>query len=396
LAAGVDLTRASTDEPWESSGVDFSFQSNEDTGTAADDGPRHSGLEKDTAARVVVNLVKDSVEYGPTLVVWLFDRSSSAQSIVSEVGDFLNEPYASLATLNEGGDQPRLLTAAGCFGQDVQFLIDPPSPDPSTLAKALDALTRDDSGREVSFSAVDKALRKYLNYRTKQRRELLFIVLTDEAGDDANGVEQLVRQVEHYGVPIYVIGATAPFGRLAALADNIEASVGTTPNGNWRPIRQGPESLAVERLTLGFWGQRSDLDPIDSGFGPFAWERLCRASGGRYLALRPRSDNFSFQTAGHWPSDDVLSFPAEAMRDYAPDYVSPDRYQQLLDGNAARRALIEAAQIPGIDLLKGLRLEFEKKSEALLGRQLSVAQQVVARLTNSTRSWNKANRSVNC
>ena len=151
---------------------------------------------------------------------------------------------------------------------------------------------------------------------------------------------------------------------------------------NRLPIRQGPESRSLERIQLGFWGGSTDLELLDSGFGPFALERLCRATGGSFLALRPSPQDFSVYAGAlaDWPAASVPRFDAEIMSRYAPDYIPAEAYQQLLAANKARQALHAAAQRASLQLVEFPQLEFAKQSEAELAQQLSRAQQVAARL----------------
>ena len=101
-----------------------------------------------------------------------------------------------------------------------------------------------------------------------------------------------------------------PCGSVAA---TVEAPEGAQADDQGFPIRQGPESRSLERIQLGFWGGSTDLELLDSGFGPFALERLCRATGGTFLALRPSPQDFSVMRA---PSPTGLRrvFPASMRR----------------------------------------------------------------------------------
>ena len=83
-----------------------------------------------------------------------------------------------------------------------------------------------------------------------------------------------------------------------------------------------PESRQLERLQLDFWADTGEGDAIDSGFGPFALERLCRVSGGRFLAVRPRVGDLSFVDRLSWPASSTAGFSPETMREYTPDYVT--------------------------------------------------------------------------
>jgi hypothetical protein len=68
------------------------------------------------------------------------------------------------------------------------------------------------------------------------------------------------------------------------------------------------------------------------------------------------------------------------MRRYSPDYVSDAEYQQILDSNAACKALHRAAQLGPSGTLNFPPIDFVKRSEAELANDLSDAQKVAAKL----------------
>lgn len=339
----------------------------------------HPVLAKDEAIKLVTKLIRDSVDYGPTLVVWLLDQSDSDRGNVMELGQQLSAPYMEL-TKGQPENSDKLLTAVVSFGEKVEFTIDPPTADATRVVDAMTTLKEDKSGKEMTFSAVKAALEKYLPFRVQERREVIFIVVTDEAGDDAEMVDAVVAEPRRYGIPIYVLGVPAPFGRAAGMAQTAEAPVDYRPSGSWRPIRQGPESRLAERIQLGFWGGSTDLNLLDSGFGPFALERLATTSGGRFLALHAGAGSYSGGYGSQWPAAGVPRFDPEKMRRYAPDNTTQEEYQKILDGNAACRALTEAAQLSDLELLEFPDQQFVKQTEAQLTTLVGKAQQVAAKL----------------
>ena len=229
--------------------------------------------------------MRDSAEFAPALVVWLVDVSPSAMQWGSDVHAAIREFYAEAPAQRSDGGDDRLLTAVVAFGQNVDFILEPTG-DREQVLKALDALRLDDSGREVTFKAIQQTLDKYLPVRTRDRREVVFVVVSDESGDDWERVDATIETPRRYALPIYVIGAPAPFGRLAALDDSVEGEDGARGDEDQPLILQGPESRRPERIRLAFAGFSSDFDLMDSGYGPFGLERLCRTSGGAFLAVR--------------------------------------------------------------------------------------------------------------
>ena len=265
----------------------------------------------------------------------------------------------------------RFLTAVCTFGETVSFPVGTPSPDPMSLSNAVGAMEVDPSGKEMVFTAISQCREKFARYRSEENREVLFFVVTDEAGDDADKAEQLLKR----DIPIYVLGAPAPMGLSAAVDSSVEQE--GAPN----IIRQGPESRHAEHVQLGFVDGANALHLIDSGFGHFALERLCRATGGAYIAMRPATGGYSFVGIKNteWPTSGAWQPDISVMRRYAPDYVSEEAYQALLDSNAACKALHEAAKLRRLDYNGRPQTSFVKRSEAQLATDVARAQQYAAK-----------------
>jgi hypothetical protein len=332
------------------------------------------------------NLIRRTVAFGPTTVVWLFDRSESAFPVSAAVGKDIGSLYEQLA--DEGltgaganGSPPRLLTAILSFGQRSEFVLETPSADMAEVNAALARLQPDESGHEVPFAAVKMALDKYLPQRIQERREVLFIAVTNETGEDGQLVDELLTILDKASIPIYVIGAPAPFGKLAALSQFSEGPTDFEAKGDIMRVRHGPESRYPEVVEFGFVGQNFFVEVFDSGFGPFEWERLCRGSGGKFLMLNsPAADpRRRAELNQRWPSPDITRFAVPPSR-YAPDYVPEARYQQLLAQNRSRAAVHNAAKFKTLDAPFAPRLMFEKQSEAELNKILTQAQQSAAKL----------------
>ena len=248
----------------------------------------------------------------------------------------------------------RIKTGVVTIGQAVGFPVRLTS-DPQVVVAALDAIRMDSSGREVTFDALEQALEAYLPERTRDGREVVFVVITDEAGDDWDRVDNLIEPTRKYALPIYVIGVPAPFGSRAALDASVEAEGAASANGaagnakGWQPILQGPESRGLEAIPLEFEEVGADVELLDSGFGPFGLEWLCRASGGAYLAVREAESRGGLSRARRlvWPTVDAAAFEGDRWREYLPDWVNAADYAKILQENAACLALHDASLLPG-------------------------------------------------
>ncbi|MEZ6076055.1 MAG: hypothetical protein R3C56_10395 [Pirellulaceae bacterium] len=98
----------------------------------------------------------------------------------------------------------------------------------------------------------------------------MFIVVTDERGDDANGLDATIKECRKYAIPVYVIGVPAPFGRDIAYVKYVDPDPKFDQSPQWAEVDQGPESVLPERVRLGFRDDYANEPVIDSGFGPYA------------------------------------------------------------------------------------------------------------------------------
>ena len=98
---------------------------------------------------------------------------------------------------------------------------------------------------------------------------------------------------------------------------------------------------------------RDDLcQPLDSGFGPFALNRLTYETNGLYFKIHPNIDvrrPLSKNQTSHLSAYIKYFFDSDVMNRYRPDYVSFGLYQRSLRENRAKRALVEAAEESWID-----------------------------------------------
>jgi hypothetical protein len=174
------------------------------------------------------------------------------------------------------------------------------------------------------------------------------VVVTDEAGDDLEGLEPAIAVCRRSGVQVYVVGPEAPIGqiKLPSTAENA-------------PLTAGLESAAPEVLPLGYLDGSGD-EHVGSGFGPWALTRLCRETGGVFFVESPQS-----------------GYRATIVQRFAPDYVSAAEYKRQAEANKSRLALLSAVQRCAADkpALPALRFsgDAEMVSAAMLAAQKAAA-----------------------
>ena len=326
-----------------------------------------------------------SLEQRKTLVVWILDETPSLAPQRAAIRRRFNRIYEELGVAQQRGNAAfqrhagkPLLSAVVGFGKSWRELA-PPTDKLADLERAIDEIQTDDTGIENVFTTVYSCVEKYRSFRIQSpKRNVMFVVLTDEAGDDEQGLDPTVAICQRYQIPVYVIGVPAPFGQREALIKYIPPKQ-FAQDVMWVPVRQGPESFMPELVSLAFASGRL-REPMDSGFGPYSLTRLCYESGGIYFAVHPNRNS----TRRVRPEETSLLssrltnfFDPGVMRGYRPDYVSIKQYEQLLSQNKARAALVKAAQMT-VTPMEQPPLRFPKIDDAEFVGELSKAQRVAA------------------
>lgn len=338
--------------------------------------------------------IRLQVQERKTLVVWLFDQSASLMTQREAIKARIERVYEELGVIEASGDksfkkdQP-LLTAVYAFGNKVVPLLDP-TDSKAEIIESIDKVERDDTGIERVFTAIYSAVKRFEGYRkirstTKEpERNVMIIVVTDEAGDDVDGLDPTIKLCRAKRVPVYVIGVPAPFGRKETPVKWVDPDPAYDQSPQWTYVNQGPESLMPERIRLHFAGESEDAVPVDSGFGPFGLTRMCYETGGIYFAVHPNRDfagRLKRRTVDAYTAHLARFFNSDVMRKYKPDYTSLETYWNRISSNASRKALVQAAQQSWVSQLKEPQLRFEKKDEAAFTTAINLAQRSSAVLS---------------
>lgn len=343
------------------------------------------------AVGAIDRITKDillSLEERKTLMVWFFDQSGSLNRQREQIHQRFDRIYEELGAIEAAGnpafkkyDDKPLLTSIVAFGQKVTFMTEKPTDNLSELKSAVGAIERDESGIERVFSAVYTAAEKYRKFRQQDPiRNILFVVLSDEVGNDVEGLDKTVNICRRLEIPVYVVGVPAPFGRRVTLVKWVDPDPKYDQTPQLLEVDQGPETLLPEVVALPFIGNES-VDPLDSGFGPYALTRLCYETGGIYFAVHPNRNVNRQVGRGEieaYSAHLKYFFDSNVMRKYRPDYVSSEEYMRRLTKNHARTALVKAAEMSGLAQLEAPALRFVRSDEAAFGNALTEAQKAAA------------------
>lgn len=323
----------------------------------------HAGGTEGAIDRIVQEIAT-SLRQRKTLVVWLMDESLSMESRREAVAKRFRGIYEQLGQLDVGADEG-LRTGIIGYGQQVNVLIEEPTADLNTLLTAVESIKNDVSGEERVFSAIDEALRVYGKEKRRMRANMMLILVTDERGDDFDRLEQTVSKCTREGVRCYCIGNASVFGREKGFITTTWEADGETFTEDL-PADMGPETVAAEGLQLPFWTARArGLERMSSGYGPYTLSRLCAETGGVFFLAEDKNRR-------QW--DPTI------MRQYAPDYRPLRDYQRQLATNAAKAALVAAAQQTTIDGedIPIPQLKFLATNDNILRQQITEAQKPLA------------------
>jgi hypothetical protein len=295
-----------------------------------------------------------------TLVVWLIDQSpgsaairgSAAQQIAAGGQEAIKKSKAA-----DGKSNPLSVAIVG-FGKEVTILTPEPTEDLSQAASLAGGIAEEATDNPLTFTAVSQAAEQFLPYRAKGF-QVIFVIAANLNGRDFDKLDEVLPKFHKAVVSVFGIGNAVPLGRESRMpADKIPC-----------------ESFALERIDLAYPGKYSEaIELIDSGFGPFGLERLCRKTQGRFIRIRSNGMSPGWKTAGDGSID------SEMLKKHAPDYVSEKEHRELLSANKARLALVNAAKLPHTDVLDAVpKNRFRRESnEANLVKQVSDAQHAAA------------------
>ena len=336
-----------------------------------------------------------SLEERKTLVLWLFDQSGSLARQREEIHARFDRIYEELGIL-EAAQNPAfakyekkpLVTSIYAFGSEVKPMLTKPTDNLAEIKHAVKTIQQDNSGTERVFQAIYEATYAYSGYRApdengEPKRNVMVIVVTDEAGDDQDGVDTTSRFCQKLGVPVYVVGVPAPFGRRETLVKWVDPDPEFDQTAQWGRVNQGPESFLPERIKLHFAGSGEDKAPIDSGFGPFSLTRLSYETGGIYFAVHPNRNVSRAVSRGETETFSAHIkhfFDPQVMRRYRPEYVSAKEYLRRIKASTLRSSMMNAAQQSWVTPMASPKTRFVKRDEATLANELTEAQKLAAQL----------------
>ncbi len=305
--------------------------------------------------------IANSLREGKTLVVWLFDVSPSLAKRRQVIADRVDNVYKQLTALNVDAEKA-LVSAVVSFSDHTTFVTPEPLSSSADVVEAVRGIRSEESGEEHVFEAVIRSTEKWIKQRTQFHRQVMLVVVTDEAGSDPQNLEKAISLTKRHGIRCYVVGDESPFGRKSTempfTLESGETVIGVMDNG--------PENYYPDLVSLAYWGGNGwDLNQMSSGFGPYALTRLSTETGGLYLVAEASGRH---------------KFDPQTMRNYVPDYRPISTIDGDLRKNQAKQALVKVAVESGINQVAIPQLEFPAENDTVLRQAITEAQKPQAEL----------------
>ena len=303
-----------------------------------------------------------SLKEKKTLVVWLMDESTSMKKRRDTVAERFENIYKQLGLLDVETKNGILKSAIVSFGKDFHFISKDATDDIDLLVKLVkENIPDDESGKENVFTAVEAAVKKYRDYRSREHRNCIMVIVTDERGDDFDKLDQCIQATAAAGFKVFCVGNAAPFGQEKGYVQWTYEDGGSDE----LPVDQGPETVAPEHVNLPFWGvSGGDLVRMTAGLGPYALTRLCAETQGVYLIAEDTGRGVRFDPA--------------VMRNYLPDYRPIKFYTKDLSANRAKTVLVDAARKTLGERTPTPEVIFRADTDGALRTELNDAQKPLA------------------
>jgi len=318
----------------------------------------------------------------PTVVCWVFDRSVSLSAQRRQIADRLDRVFDELGANRSSGRRPELTNIVVAFGQNVSIVTPKPTDEVDEVVKAIESIPIDESGAEMTFTAIKRTAEAARIYRTSSpKRNVMIVVFTDEVGNDQDKAEDTTKLCAMLGIPVYVVGVPAPFGLAEVRMKYVEFDPKYDQEEQWVVIEQGPETFYPEVVRVRS-GRFAD-DAIDSGFGPYSLSKLCFDTGGIYFRVHANSGKrgrVTDEMTAPLSSRLRYFFDPDVMRAYRPDYVPQSKLKEEIARNRAKAALVEAARKTVVEPMESPETVFPRKDEGSLKNLLGEAQKAAARL----------------
>lgn len=215
-----------------------------------------SATELDGVAAVLGDDIRHNAQFSDLLVVWLVDQSISMQRQHQLLAEQLDPFFETFDPAGESGH--KVLHSVVGFGQTTTEIHAPGKAAGRVVGALKHEVDVDPTGTENVFTGVTQAI---YEYREKTRRyrdyRMLCIVLTDESGDDPEGLDVTARLCLKSKCAVSVVGPSAALGSSRGYHQYVDTKRGETFH---LPVMRGPDSPDNHRVLIRQFAGRYDTD----------------------------------------------------------------------------------------------------------------------------------------
>jgi hypothetical protein len=310
--------------------------------------------KKNKANDVLAAAIGNALAQRPTVVYWVFDQTVSLVPKRKEIATRLRRVFGLV-------NNPTLKNMIVSYGCRVNVVLHSATNDPVMVAAAVGQMPVDDTGVEMTFSAIRAAADSGKEFRSASpKHNVMIVVFTDEAGDDGAGAEEALAYCRRFGIPVFVVGVPASFG----ISEMRTASdPAFQQDDTWKVVNRGPETRFREVVHF------AEDPPVDSGFGLFLLSRICADTGGAYFRANTSNGDIPEDANARKEYALIEFFRPEAMKDYRPSYASREASELELASNRAKKALVDTATSPIAARIESLPMVFPEQEQSVLVRE---------------------------
>lgn len=320
------------------------------------------------AIDIIAAEIDSYLERRPTVVYWVFDQSVSLSAQRKKIAERLKNVFGQI---NNRGLRNMVVS----FGEKVNFVVKSPTEDDDQVVSAIEEISVDETGKEMTFTAIKEAAEHSKQFRSSN--QVMIIAFTDEVGNDGQLADKVSKYCMGARIPVYVVGVPAPFGMSEARMKYVEFDPAYQQGETWTVVNQGPESLFPEFVRI------EGDQVVDSGFGPFNLSKICLDTGGIYFRIHANSSAkgvVSDEETAPMSSSIRMFFNADVMRNYRPLYTSAEKQAKDISFNLAKKSLVMAAGESVAKPLESYETVFPIKSDGSFATVFSEAQKSAAKI----------------
>ena len=280
---------------------------------------RQSDSPKDAVDGLGGDIAK-ALEKDDVLVVWMFDASLSMQADRERAGREMVEIFRALEDRTDK-DAFHHFESLLAYGQGSSQLV-PSTRKWKNVARKVPNIPADLSGIENTFTCLQQAIPAY---RKAWKKGLLFVVWTDESGNDVDQLEYTIEICRQHHVKVSVVGPTSLFGQKRGYQ-----FLHFNQFSGYCEIDRGPETGLPESVPLPYWFCPKESNAFPSGFGPYALVRLSQATAGSFTLYDQLAERGKFRI--------------EDLAAYVPDYRNVSALEEDAEASPLRSAVVQACK----------------------------------------------------